>query len=163
MNNIVVVVIDGVRAKNLSLYGYNKETDKNLKKLASELKLGERVKFVSEVLPEEIPARLAAADIFVRPSLSEGLGNSFLEAMAVGLPVVGTPVGGIPDFLEDGKTGWFCRPNDSASIVEKVKYIADPANQTVVQVVTQNARQMVAEKYDWDKIASKMKIIFEGL
>lgn len=107
-----------------------------------------------------IPGRLDMADIFVRPSLSEGLGISFLEAMVRGLPVVATPVGGIPDFLKDGETGWFCKVRDPQSIAEKVEYILDEKNSQEVKRVVENARQMVEEKYDWDKIAKQMKEVF---
>ncbi len=112
---------------------------------------------------EDVIIHLQIADIFIRPSLSEGLGNSFLEAMAVGLPVIATPVGGIPDFLEDGKTGWFCAVNNPQSIAEKIKYILDPANEAEVARVVVNAKKLVEEKYNWDKIAGQMEKIFNTL
>jgi glycosyltransferase involved in cell wall biosynthesis len=110
---------------------------------------------------EDISAHLSMADIFIRPSLSEGLGNSFLEAMAIGLPVIATPVGGIPDFLEDEKTGWFCKVKDPKSIVEKVQYILNNPEKT--QEVVVRAKRMIEEKYNWEKIAIKMKEIFVNL
>ncbi len=98
--------------------------------------------------------------IFVRPSLSEGFGNAFIEAMAVGMPVIATNIGGIPDFLEDYKTGLFCEPNNPRSINEKVlEYINNPQ---LTEDVTKNARKMVEERYDWDKIAPEMKKVFEA-
>lgn len=124
-----------------------------LKILAQELGLERRVDFVGHVNPAEVPQFLGRADVFARPSRSEGLGNSFLEAMAAGLPTIGTPVGGIPDFLTNGETGWFCEVDDPKGLAEKIKYILDPANADVVSQVKENARQMVNEKYDWDKIA----------
>src|SRR3989344_5242427 len=66
---------------------------------------GERVQFLGEKSHQEISRELRDSDVFCRPSLSEGLGNSFLEAMYAGVPIVGTNVGGIPDFLVDGETG----------------------------------------------------------
>lgn len=81
--------------------------EKSLKSKVTNLKLEDRVIFVGFISHELLPLYLKASDIFVRPSLSEGLGNSFLEAMAAGIPVVGTPVGGIPDFLTDRETGIF--------------------------------------------------------
>jgi glycosyltransferase involved in cell wall biosynthesis len=74
---------------------------KSLKVLAMELHVPERVQFLGHVDHDEMPKYLKACDIFVRPSRSEGMGNSFIEAMAVGLPVVGTQEGGISDFLFD--------------------------------------------------------------
>ena len=80
----------------------------------------ERVIFVGEIAHNNILPYLKASDIFVRPSLSEGFGNSFVEAMAVGLPVIATPVGGIVDFIENGQTGLLCKVNNPESIAEQV-------------------------------------------
>ncbi|HZZ99704.1 MAG TPA: glycosyltransferase, partial [Candidatus Paceibacterota bacterium] len=81
--------------------------ESDLRRLAHELGVIDSVRFIGSVPYEKVPQYLAASDIFVRPSRSEGLGTAFLEAMACGLPIVGTDVGGIPDFLEDGETGLF--------------------------------------------------------
>lgn len=72
-----------------------------LKEIARQEGLSERVIFLGQISHSDLPKYLKISDIFVRPSLSEGLGNSFLEAMAAEIPVVATPVGGIPDFLFD--------------------------------------------------------------
>lgn len=118
------------------------------------LKLEERVEFVGEVKPERIPELLSQADIFIRPSLSEGMGNSFIEALAAGLPIIGTPVGGIPDFLKDGETGLFCQPNHQSSIAQAVKKITD--NPELKKNLIKNGLKL-AESYDWDLIAKEME------
>ncbi len=135
----------------------------SLKQLMSRLNLDNRVKFLGQVATGEILNYLVQADVFVRPSRSEGLGNSFLEAMAAGVPVVGTPVGGIPDFLTDGQTGWFCEVNNPKSVAEKVQFILDPANRDQVEQVISNAKKLVQEKYEWAGIAQKMKEIFDQI
>ena len=61
--------------------------------------------FLGHIEPEKVYEYLAEADIFVLPPRSEGLGSSFLEAMGAGLPVIATPVGGIPDFLKRWRNG----------------------------------------------------------
>ncbi len=136
------------------------ELESELKLKIGNLKLNNRVNFFGFVPPEKIPQLLKTADIFVRPSLSEGLGNSFLEAMAAGVPVIGTPVGGIPDFLQNGVTGWFCRPGNPKSIAEAVLDITNTAHQTHVQEVITNARKLVREKYNWNNIARKYAELF---
>ncbi len=118
-------------------------------------KLEDRVEMLGFIPPEDIPAYLHKADIFVRPALSEGFGNSFVEAMAAGLPVIATPVGGIPDFLDDGVTGFFCEPKNPQSIATAVQRIID--NPALVEEVKCNALEMVEEKYDWDLIAHDME------
>lgn len=135
--------------------------EKELKTQVSRLKFQDRVIFLGHVDHKEMPKYLHSADIFIRPSLSEGMGNSFVEAMAAGLPVIATPVGGIPDFLKDGETGLFCEVRNPKSIVEKVKIYLD--NSDLREKIVKNAQKMVEEKYDWNLIAKKMKDIFNKL
>lgn len=129
--------------------------DKKLKDLSRKLGIESRVKFLGYVPHEEMPKYLKISDIFVRPSLSEGLGNSFLEAMAAGLSVIATPVGGIVDFLKDRETGLFCNVNDPQSIANKVReYVENPEMR---EQIIKKAREMVKEGYDWDKLSERMK------
>lgn len=118
----------------------------------------ERVVFAGQVTHKELPALLKISDIFVRPSIIEGMGNAFIEAFAAGIPVVATPVGGIPDFLFDPEanqdmepTGLFCSVRNPESIARAVKrYMEDPA--LVVRVV-KNARELASTRYDWSLLA----------
>ena len=126
-----------------------------LKSQVTMLGLEERVKFTGFISQAEIPEHLAQADIFIRPSLSEGQGISFIEAMAASLPVIATPVGGIPDFLTDGETGVFCKPSDPQSIAQAVMRLAGDEN--LRERIKANALKIVREKYDWDLIAEEMK------
>jgi len=131
--------------------------------LAGKLGVLKRLLFRGHVSHEELPLYLYASDIFVRPSRSEGMGNVFIEAMAAGLPVVGTKVGGITDFLFDpeqtkmGKitpTGLFCNVDDPKSIAESVMRLID--DKKLRERIIANASAMVKEKYDWDTLAQKM-------
>lgn len=124
-------------------------------------KLGDRVIMLGAIKNEEVPRYLALADVFVRPSISEGQGIAFLEAMASGVPVVATPVGGIVDFLRDGETGLFCEVNNPKSIAEKVKILLD--NKELAETIKINAKELVVKNYDWNLLAEKMKTIFEKL
>ncbi len=129
--------------------------ENDLKLKIKNCKLEGRVEMLGFVEQSQIPIYLHNADIFIRPSLSEGMGNSFIEAMAAGLPVIATPVGGIVDFLKDGETGLFCRVKDPESIAEQVKKLID--NPELKTKLITNASRMVKEKYDWDLIADQMK------
>ncbi len=137
------------------------EKEKALKNLTKDLELEKEIIFLGHIFHNELPKYLAISDIFIRPSLSEGLGNSFLEAMAVGLPVIGTPVGGIPDFLEDGKTGIFCQPKNPKSIADKIKLLLSDNN--LRQTIIENGRKLAKEKYNWNIIAREMNKIFTHL
>jgi|TARA_Y100000031_G_scaffold70041_1_gene77702 hypothetical protein len=132
-----------------------------LEKLVSKLNFGDKVIFEGKVDHRDLVKYYSSADIFVRPSLSEGLGISFLEAMAVGLPIIGTPVGGIPDFLKDKETGLFCKVNNPKSVAKKIKEIL--TDQSLRVKLVANARNLVEEKYSWDKISFKMKEVFDRL
>jgi glycosyltransferase involved in cell wall biosynthesis len=129
---------------------------------AEKLGLKEKIIFLDNVPNEETPKYLSIADIFARPSLSEGLGNSFLEAMAMGVPVIGTLVGGIPDFLKDGVTGFACRPQDPESIALAVAKIMSLENLELVKVRA-NALDLVKKEYNWDIVSKKMLDIFNEL
>lgn len=133
----------------------------DLKILVSDLKLESRVTFVDYVPHDKMVSYLKVADIFIRPSLTEGLGNSFLEAMAAGIPVIATPVGGIPDFLIDGETGLFCEVHNPKSIAQKVeKLIKDKESR---EYIVGRARAMVEKKYQWESVVEKMKVIFDSM
>jgi len=132
----------------------------NLMELAHKEGVEKRIIFVGFKQYDKLPNYYAVSDIFIRPSLSEGFGNVFVEAMTAGVPVIGTSVGGIKDFLEDGKTGWVCKPNDPESIVRKVHYVLNPANREVVEGVLLNAQKMVQDKYQWKDIARQMSDLF---
>jgi len=125
--------------------------ESNLKSMAT----GLPVEFLDLVPQDEIPKYLHDADIFVRPSLSEGMGSSFIEAMAAGLPVIATPVGGILDFLKDGETGLFCKIKNPRSIAEQVERLINNSN--LRQKLSENGQKLVREKYDWDLVAKRMK------
>lgn len=117
-----------------------------------------RVRLFGEVDHGMLPVVLWTSDVFCRPSWSEGLGNAFLEAMAAGLPVVGTKVGGIPDFLKDGETGLFCRPDDPKDIAEKIKRLVE--DRELRDKIKENGQRLVAQNYSWDLVAEKMKVLF---
>lgn len=139
-----------------------------LRSLAKELGVEQRARFMGQIAHADMPLMLAACDIFVRPSRSEGMGNSFIEAMAAGLPVIATQEGGIADFLFDAKrdpdrqpTGWAVdadAPEQIAAAVRSIRAEPDRARATIA-----TARAMVAEKYDWNVIAASMRALFDEL
>ncbi|MBP9701593.1 MAG: glycosyltransferase family 4 protein [Candidatus Pacebacteria bacterium] len=129
--------------------------EQELRVLTKSLNLESRVNFVGFVPNRELPAYLHQSDIFIRPSLSEGFGVSFVEAMAAGLPVITTPVGGIVDFLVEGKTGLFCEVNNPKSIADQVELLIN--DEKLYRRIIINAYTMVKEKYTWDIVAAKMK------
>lgn len=133
-----------------------------LRALAQKLGVAERVEFVGQVGHEDMPAYLKASDIFIRASRSEGMGNSFVEAMAAGLPVIATQEGGIADFLFDEVrnpdkpiTGWAVDKDSPKQIADAVQRIM--ASPEKVRHVVATAKAMVTEKYDWDVVSKIMR------
>lgn len=134
--------------------------EETLRGIAERSNLLERVTFLGNVSHDELPRILAASDVFVRPSRSEGFGNVFVEAMASGIPVIATPVGGITDFMRDPAesnepTGLYSNVDDPESVARAIKKLLE--NPALREQIVINASRMVGDKYSWDKIAATMK------
>jgi sugar transferase (PEP-CTERM/EpsH1 system associated) len=115
----------------------------NLVRLAAELRIGERVRFLGEV--RDVPALLARARLFVLPSQSEGISLTILEAMASGLPVVATNVGGNPEVVEPG-TGMLVPPCDPAALAHAIVRVA--SNPEEALLMGRAARRRVETYFD---------------
>ncbi|OGY43790.1 MAG: hypothetical protein A2731_00780 [Candidatus Buchananbacteria bacterium RIFCSPHIGHO2_01_FULL_39_8] len=146
-------------AVKLLILGAGQQENK-LKALARELGLEMKVLFLGYVDHKDLPKYLRIADVFVRPSRSEGLGSAFLEAMAADLPVVATPVGGIPDFLAEGETGLFCEVGNSRNLQEKISQLL--FNQDLRNKIIIGGRELVLNKYSWENISREMAEIFKS-
>jgi glycosyltransferase involved in cell wall biosynthesis len=83
------------------------------------LAITSRVRFLGKI--NEIVPLLSVSDLMLMPSNAESFGLAALEAMACGVPVIGTDVGGFPEFIEDGRHGYLCRPGDVAAMTERAK------------------------------------------
>ena len=136
--------------------------DGEIKAQVERMGLTRRVKFMGFVDPKELPLLMKASDIFIRPSLSEGLGNAFLEAMAARMIVIGTNAGGIPDFLTDGKTGFMVEIENPESIASAVRKIQTLDAQHRESMLSQ-AQEMVIAKYNWDIVSRDMEDMFNAL
>jgi sugar transferase (PEP-CTERM/EpsH1 system associated) len=96
-----------------------------LQQCASRLGLGDRVRLLGE--RHDVPRVLRALDVFVLPSIAEGISNTVLEAMATGLPVVATRVGGNPELIAHGTTGRLVPPENAEALAEGIaEYVRDP-------------------------------------
>lgn len=134
---------------------------KKLEKIKDELGLEKNVVFLGDIPHGIVPKYLACSDVFIRPSLAEGFGIVFIEAMACEVPVIGTPVGGIPDFIRNGETGLFCEPGNPEDIAEKIETLIK--NKELKDRLVRNAKQTVTEVYVWDKIVQRIKNIYKEI
>lgn len=114
-----------------------------LEKMAQTLGIGNQVRFLG--YRSDVPALMHAADIFVHPSRREGLGLACLEAMASGLPLVTSNIQGIPDYVENGVTGFSCDPNDVERYVSHLRLlIADKALREQIGTINRQKSQKYA-------------------
>jgi glycosyltransferase involved in cell wall biosynthesis len=101
-----------------------------LERQAAALGLDDMVLFVG--MRTDVPALLAAADVYVQPSLFEAFPVSVLEAMAVGLPVVATAVGGVPEMVAHGKSGLLVPPARPDALAAAMVQLLDSATRTAM-------------------------------
>lgn len=125
----------------------------SLKARIAGLKIDNSVTFLGTLRHEAIPELVKKSHVFVRPSRFEGFGVSFVEAMALGTPVITCPVGGIVDFLTDGATGYLVPVENPAKLSDAIIRVFE--NEEGVKIITKKARKLVEERYDWRNIAQK--------
>lgn len=106
----------------LIIVGTGREKD-NLERLSAQLGVSSEVDFLGAKRPSEIPRLLKTLDLFVLASNWEGFGLAAVEAMASGLPVVATDVGGLSEIVEDGRTGFLVPPGEPRMLAEKVVHL----------------------------------------
>lgn len=130
-----------------------------LQSLVNELALDDCVWMAGD--REDIPELLACMDVFVLPSLGEGISNTVLEAMATGLPVVATRVGGNPELVTEGDTGLLVPVGDAASLVRALhRLIDDPA----LCISMGNAGwQRVQRDFDWPRTVAGYLQVYDVL
>lgn len=119
-----------------------------LEKEAADLGLGERAHFVGEV--ENVAPWLSAADIFVLPSLWEGLPIALLEAMAMGLPVLASNVDGVPEAVEDGRTGLLAAPGKPEELAAGLRRLIDDPD--LRRRLGEGAREKVRREFVLEKM-----------
>lgn len=104
----------------LQVIGKNQNIGR-MKKLAGKLGMMDSVEFIGWIPPKKIKTYYRKASVFVMPSLMEGFGLVFLEAMAQGLPVIGGNVGGTLELIKDGKNGFLVNPGDVSTLGVKIR------------------------------------------
>jgi len=115
-----------------------------LRELANELGVADRVAFLGRV--PSVPPILAAADVVVLPSFSEGMPLVVLEALALARPVVASRVGGIPEVVEDGVTGLLVEPGDPEELAVAIeRLVKDPA---LARSLAEAGARIARERYD---------------
>jgi glycosyltransferase involved in cell wall biosynthesis len=117
--------------------------------------------FISSVPHSEIQKYYAMADVFMLPSLSEGLPNVLLEVAACAKPIVATNTGGISDIVIHGKTGFLVEQGDINSFIEFIKLILN--DEELSKRLGNNAYKYVKSKFDWSVIVKSYTKMYESI
>lgn len=135
------------------------ELEKDLKTQVQNMGLKEQVIFTG--YREDIPAIMQAIDIFVHPSLWEGFGLVFLEAMAAGKPVVATRVSAIPEIVVDGETGYLVPPKNSHLLTEKILQLLE--NRVSAYKMGEKGRERLGQYFTVEKMVKEIKKLYDEL
>ena len=147
------------RLKNLQLRIVGDgEMREELTKRINFLNLGPRVKILGYVPYHLVKDQLLDASVFVLPSRSEGLPNALLQAMAAGLPIVTTRVGGIPSLIRDGENGLLVTADNPEELAEAIEKLL--MNRDLAERLGKNARRK-AEEYRIKRIVKLYEELFE--
>ncbi len=157
INSVSKLKKEGIKIK-VDFIGEGDEKD-NYTKLVGKYKLEENIIFSGYIAGEKMPQKYGEADIFVLPSYNEGMSNAMLEAMACGLPVVVTDVGGTEE-LVDKNNGFVFKPGDNIALTKILKHIC--GNKEIINKLGQNSRKK-AENFKWENIAKEYLHIFEDI
>lgn len=131
-----------------------------LQALAKELGVNDKVHFLGRLNREAIIALYREADAMLNPTRVDNMPNSVLEALACGLPVVSTRVGGVPFIVEDGRTAILVEPDDVEDMVRGILLVAgDPDLRSRLR----DSGRRVVEQYGWDKVGPRWLDLYAEL
>lgn len=152
------LIIDAIPEVTLSIVG----TGDDLvfyHQLTNDLGIDEHVQFKGRLQGPELAEVYQQSSILVLPSLFESCPNVLLEAMAAGLPIVGSNTAGIPDLIEDGHNGYLFAPRDSNDLARVViKILSDPV---LAKTMGSNGLRKVATEYTWDQIVQQTNSVIK--
>ena len=156
-------VRDTVRNARLVIVGDGPER-KSLADRVKELGLEDSVTFTGQVSGMELKDYYSRASVFVLPSITvnnqtEGLGVVLLEAMASGVPVIGSNTGGIPDIIEDGVNGLLVQPGDPKALADAIIRIFE--DRDLADRFREAGIKTVSERFSWDRIGDQFTMVYQ--
>ncbi|MFW5891561.1 MAG: glycosyltransferase, partial [bacterium] len=139
----------------------------DIKNLIKELQVEEHIKMLGWKQQDEIEALLDESDLFLSPSVTskegdqEGIPVAIMEAMAKGLIVISTYHSGIPELVQDGKTGLLAPERDVETLIQKIRYLIN--NEDEWGKLSSNAREFVKDNFDINKLNDDLDKRFQKL
>jgi len=132
-----------------------------VRRLVDSLGLGEYVTFQQKTLYEDVPQDYLGSDVFITTSVSDGTPVSLLEAMASGLPCIATSVGGIPEWIENGKNGILIPPRSPEAVAGAVLQLSkDPDFRSRLGAA---ARATILARGEWNTLMAQVEKDYEEL
>jgi glycosyltransferase involved in cell wall biosynthesis/serine acetyltransferase len=130
-----------------------------IESMARQLKVSQNILFLGK--RNDVPKILTCCDLFTLPSWAEGLSNSVLEAMAAGLPIVATRVGGTPEIISDGVNGLLVPPKDSGALAEAiVKLLSD---RTLARALARSAQERARAEFGFERLLADLDRLYSEL
>ena len=150
------LILKEIPSANLMIIGQGPQ-EALLKKLTQDLSLNSQVRFESAI--NQTQDLLPAFDVFVMPSLMEGLGLSVMEAQACGIPVVASQVGGLVDLIEEGLSGYLVPVNDPAALADRIIEVLEDPN--AAKKMANQARSNIEQFFSAKIMAKKTLQTYE--
>jgi len=139
--------------------GTSGDFTKKLENFIAQSKITNNILYLKNVSDRIKVQLFLQSDIFLLPTYSEGLPIALLEAMAFGLPVVTTPVGAIPEVIEDGKNGFLVDPGDTKALSERIVALIE--NPVLWETMRKNNTQRINAEFTQEKMIEKIDRIYQ--
>jgi glycosyltransferase involved in cell wall biosynthesis len=132
-----------------------------LKELATSLGVAREIRFSGALGRAAVAERYQMADLFTLPSAAEAFGNVFAEALASGLPIIGSTIGGIPELVEDGVNGLLVNPGDPQLMARTIQYLAD--DDELRKLMSARNRAKAEARLEWSQVTRRYLSIYESM
>ncbi len=152
--NLILHALERTNIQNLHIWVVGSGPDEEkLLQLAKQLGVQERVKFIGQELSEQLAEYYAKADFLIHAALTESFSMTLLEAMASGLPIIASDVGGIPELVEDNINGILFPPSNIDALSSAIVTMCE---QTQLRLkFSENNRMKILDKYTWEQISTQ--------
>ena len=152
-------VLKRIPGAHLTVVGGGR-SDAEFRRLAEEMGVSKHVTFEGAIPFDRVATYYQRCEVFCLPSLGEPFGISLLQAMSCGKPVVSTRAGGVPDFVEDGRSGILVPPADAEQLADALQRLLGDA-ELCRRIGTYN-RQICLERFSWDAVADRLEEVYRS-
>lgn len=156
----IALLVEKISDLRLVVIGDGKQREE-LERLINQLQLDSKVQLLGFLPHQQISEYLNMSDVFVLSSRHEGLGIALIEAMACGVPVIGSRVDGIVDIIEDGKNGILVPSGDEKALAEEIERLLQDEN--LRDNFIEEGFKKVEERFLWDSVLQQIEQIYTSL